>query len=78
MMNSSGAQIGDRVQFWQDDTSRLEGIVQWRPQAEGDSWVLHEDDGTIWHVQKFETMRVLSRKAQGLQGKERSEDDQER
>lgn len=50
------------VQFVGGD--KLTGVVFHVPQAPGDSWVIHLADGTIYHIQSFETMRVENRKAE--------------
>ena len=57
------AKEGDRVRVWWENESSIDGVVEYTPQATGDSWVLIEDDGSIVHVGLFFGMRVLSRKA---------------
>ena len=39
----------------------IEGVVDYTPCAEGDSWVLVQDDGRVIYVQRFETMILLSK-----------------
>ena len=39
----------------------IEGVIDYTPCAEGDSWVLIQDDGRVIYVQHFETMILLSK-----------------
>ena len=59
----SGARVGDRVRAFLQVGSPIEGTVKHIPGGVGDSWVIWQDDGSIHHVQQFETMLVLDRKA---------------
>ncbi len=64
----SGAQGGavknDKVRVVLDCQESLVGTVVHVPQGDGDSWVIHTTAGTIIHVQHFDLMIVLNRKAQ--------------
>ena len=62
-MSIAGAQAGDRVLVCFSGGETLSGIVKHTPDATGDSWVLWSDEGNISHVQNFETLQVLIRKA---------------
>jgi hypothetical protein len=62
-----------RVTFANDGWSLL-GVVDYTPQATGDSWVIIQDDGTVNYVQMFEMMQLVSKHNAGITGrKERSE-----
>ena len=39
----------------------FDAVVDYTPCAEGDSWVLIQDDGHVIYVQHFETMILLSK-----------------
>ena len=60
---SDGARIGDRVRVFWRDGERLDCTVKHIPQGVGDSWIVWSDYGTIHHVQGYETIMVLNRKA---------------
>ena len=62
-MSKHGAEIGDKVRvFWPND-EQLDCTVKYMPQDMDDSWIVWSDDGTIRHIQQFEQIIVLSRKA---------------
>ena len=59
---------GDRVLVvFASDGSSLRGVVDYTPQATGDSWVIIQDDGTVNYVQMFETMQLVSKPNAGAQ-----------
>jgi hypothetical protein len=62
-MKDVGARDGDEVRvYWDPSNCMIRGVVHHVPMATGDSWVIVADDGTIYHVQAFDFMEVLSRK----------------
>lgn len=66
-MSETGAKIGDRVRVCWPGGS-LDGTVKYTPQGEDDSWIVWTDEGTIYHVQKYQCIIVLSRKAEAVKG----------
>ena len=62
-MSESGARIGDEVRIFWSRGDTLDATVKYIPQASGDSWIVWSNDGTIHHVQEFESLHVLNRKA---------------
>jgi DNA-binding transcriptional regulator LsrR (DeoR family) len=62
-MSDSGARIGDEVRIFWSRGDTLDATVKYIPQASGDSWIVWSNDGTIHHVQEFESLHVLNRKA---------------
>lgn len=60
-MSENGAMVGDRVEVSFGDNA-LYGTVMLMPYNAGDSWVIHSDDGSIYHVQTFQHIRVLNRR----------------
>ena len=55
-------ETGDTVQVgWANDQCVLRGVVRYRPQATGDSWIIQLEDGTPYYIQQFETMFRLKR-----------------
>ncbi|MCG2680901.1 MAG: hypothetical protein L6455_13195 [Kiritimatiellae bacterium] len=62
-MSKYGAEIGDKVRVFWTNGEQLDCTVEYTPQDVGDSWVVWSDDGTIRHVQQYETILVLNRKA---------------
>ena len=66
-MNEPRAVVGDRVvvRFNMHDYQELPliGTVKYWPSAEGDSWIIIEDNGMIHHVQRFDMITVVDRTA---------------
>ena len=62
-MTDTGARVGDRVRVCWAGGETLEGTVKHVPCATGDAWVVWHDDGDIYHVQQYECIVVLDRKA---------------
>ena len=62
-MSKHGAEIGDTVRVFWPNGERLDCTVKYMPQDVGDSWVVWSEDGTIHHIQQYETILVLNRKA---------------
>ena len=62
-MSKHGAEIGDTVRVFWPNGERLDCTVKYMPQGVGDSWVVWSEDGTIHHIQQYETILVLNRKA---------------
>lgn len=62
-MSKHGAEIGDTVRVFWPNGERLDCTVKYMPQDVGDSWVVWSEDGTIYHIQQYETILVLNRKA---------------
>jgi hypothetical protein len=64
---SLGARVGDEVSvFWSAEKHEdryITGIVKYVPAATGDSWIIWGKRGDIYHVQQYELIRVLNRKA---------------
>lgn len=59
----TGADVGDKVRVFWANGEQLDCTIKYTPQGEGDSWVVWSEDGTIHHIQQFETIMVLNRKA---------------
>lgn len=59
----TGAEIGDKVRVFWANGKQMDCTVKYMPQGVGDAWVLWSEDGTIHHVQRFDLITVLSRKA---------------
>ena len=62
-MSKHGAEIGDRVRVFWANGEQLDCTVKYMPQDVGDSWIVWSEDGTIHHIQQYETILVLNRKA---------------
>lgn len=62
MDNDKSATRGDRVRVVFSPNEGFEGTVVYTPGGEGDSWVIHGDSGEITHVQRYESISVLSRR----------------
>lgn len=65
-MKWDGAIVGDRVRVCGRDgifNGGMEGTVKHMPQNVGDSWIVWADDGMIYHIQNYEMIAVLNRKA---------------
>jgi len=62
-MRSDGAREGDRVRVCWAGEETLEGTVRHVPCATGDAWIVMHDDGDIYHIQQYECILVLGRKA---------------
>lgn len=57
---------GDRVRVvFTNGGGEIEGIVDYTPQATGDSWIIVEADGDVVYVQMFEMMRLIHKKGAG-------------
>lgn len=62
---SHGAQIEDKVTIQFNNGEQINGTVKHIPTESGDSWIIWGEDGTIAHVQHYETITVLNRYAEG-------------
>jgi len=62
-MRTDGAREGDRVRVCWAGEETLEGTVRHVPCATGDAWIVVHDDGYISHIQQYECILVLGRKA---------------
>lgn len=65
MNETDHAMVGDMVAITFGSGDGLQGVVKHIPMASVDSWTIHGTDGTITHVQQFETICVLNRKWNG-------------
>ena len=63
-MENAGAKIGDKVKVFWSNGDQIDCTVKCMPNDASDSWVVWSDDGTITHIQQYETITVLSRKAE--------------
>jgi hypothetical protein len=62
-MTGVGARDGDEVRVYCDGSRcYITGVVHHVPMATGDSWVIVDMEGIIFHVQMFESMEVLNRR----------------
>jgi hypothetical protein len=62
-MSDSGARVGDNVRVVFPDGGLLDGTVKYMPQDVGDAWIVWTEEGTIYHIQRYETITVMNRKA---------------
>lgn len=53
---------GDWVKVVFGNGDQINGTVEYTPCAVGDSWVIIAENGTIYHVARFESIEVTSRK----------------
>jgi len=60
---SHGAQEEDKVVIQFVNGEQINGTVKHIPSESGDSWVIWGEDGSIAHVQHFETITILNRYA---------------
>lgn len=61
---SKEIKVGDIVDFYLggNEDNHLSGMtVLKRPRGAGDTWLLEGNDGDIWEVQTFESMRLMKR-----------------
>ena len=62
-MSNPGAEIGDKVRVFFQNGKQLDYTVKYMPQDVGDDWIMWSDNGTIYHIQQYEMIMVLNRKA---------------
>lgn len=62
-MGDFGAKIGDAVSIYFANGDVIRGIVKYIPCATGESWIIWDDERRIVHVQEFETITVMFRRA---------------